>query len=183
MLPETTNLFAATDRLHGCLESVAGVRIDLCVVAEFIDLSDHAFSHRQIPGEMNNPIRLALLRLPVHQKARGIQNHRLPQERPLGVDALSAMGVGAANDLGDEGAIGVEIVEVGRAAKRERVGDGALPAQTGTPGSRGPAVMREPEEVERLGTPLASLLPACDRMPAELDEPRLVRMEVERERS
>ena len=40
--------------------------------------------------------------------------------------AAAAVGVGASHDLGDEGATGVEIVELGRAAQGERVGDGAL---------------------------------------------------------
>jgi hypothetical protein len=46
--------------------------------------------------------------------------------RPLALDAPPIAGVAAADDLVDESAVALKIVEGGRAAQQKRVGDGAL---------------------------------------------------------
>ena len=46
---------------------------------------------------------------------------QVEEHRALGLDALGPVGVGAADDLGDEAAIAVEIGEVARSAQRRRL--------------------------------------------------------------
>ena len=52
---------------------------------------------------------------------QNVANRQVEEHRALGLDALGPVGVGAADDLGDEAAIAVEIGEVARSAQRRRL--------------------------------------------------------------
>ena len=56
----------------------------------------------------------------------GPDRRQFAQRRALGLDCLGAVRVGAADDLGDEAAVAVQIVEVRGPAQRQSVGDAAL---------------------------------------------------------
>ena len=54
-----------------------------------------------------------------------------PSDGAFGVDAGAVASVVATDDLGDEGAIGSEVVEVSRAAQQQGLFDGALEVAVG----------------------------------------------------
>ena len=64
-------------------------------------------------------------------EVRGALHRQRPEHRAFGVDAGTVASVVATDDLGDEGPIGSEVVEVTGAAQQQGLFDGALEVAVG----------------------------------------------------